>query len=157
MGEFIASHDELKLKIRALQRDGKKVVFVNGCFDLLHVGHVRYLTDARRHGECLVVALNSDASVRRLKGKDRPLMPERERAEILCALACVDYVTVFADQTADRILNELRPDIQAKGTDYTEATVPERATVLAYGGQVVIAGDPKDHATSDLLKRLRRA
>lgn len=155
MARFLRDHEQLRDEIRRRQRAGEKVVFVNGCFDLLHVGHVRYLTDARRRGSCLVVALNSDASVRRLKGPDRPLMPEDERAEILGALACVDYVTVFDDPTADRLLDFLRPDIQAKGTDYTEATVPERATVLAYGGSIVIAGDPKDHSTSDLLRKLR--
>lgn len=157
MGEFIADHARLEARIRDLQRAGKKVVFTNGCFDLLHVGHIRYLTDARSRGDVLVVALNSDASVRRLKGADRPIMPEQERVEILAALVPVDLVTIFEDATADRILARLRPDIHAKGLDYTELTVPERATVLAYGGQIVIAGDPKDHSTRDLLERIRRA
>jgi rfaE bifunctional protein nucleotidyltransferase chain/domain len=156
MGEIVRDHARLQQRIRALQRTGKKIVFTNGCFDLIHVGHIRYLTDARSRGDALVVALNSDQSVRRLKGPDRPIMPEDERAEILAALAAVDYVTIFDDPTADRILDHLRPDIHAKGLDYTELTVPERATVLAYGGQIAIAGDPKDHSTKDLLARIRR-
>src|SRR5262245_5884227 len=113
MAEFIADHAELEARIRALQRAGKKVVFTNGCFDLLHVGHVRYLADAKSRGDVLVVALNSDASVRRLKGPDRPIMPEQERVEILAALVPVDYVTIFEDSTADRILAQLRPDMHA--------------------------------------------
>jgi rfaE bifunctional protein nucleotidyltransferase chain/domain len=156
MGEIVRDHARLKDQIRALQRQGKKVVFTNGCFDLIHVGHIRYLTDARSRGDALILALNSDQSVRRLKGPDRPIMPEDERAEILAALRAVDYVTIFDDPTADRLLDLLRPDIHAKGPDYTELTVPERATVLAYGGRIAIAGDPKDHSTQDLLGRIRR-
>jgi D-beta-D-heptose 7-phosphate kinase/D-beta-D-heptose 1-phosphate adenosyltransferase len=156
MGEIVRDHARLRDLVRALQRDGKKVVFTNGCFDLLHVGHIRYLTDARSRGDALVLAINSDRSVRGLKGPDRPIMPEDERAEILAALRAVDYVTIFEDPTADRILDLLRPDIHAKGLDYTELSVPERATVLAYGGQIAIAGDPKDHSTKDLLSRIRR-
>lgn len=137
------------------QAEEKTVVFVNGCFDLLHVGHIRYLQAARDLGDLLVLGLNSDASVRQLKGAARPIMPELERAEILSALECVDYIVIFGDTTVDRILLELRPDIHAKGTDYTEETVPERATVLSYGGRVAVVGDPKDHSTRDYLARIR--
>ena len=130
---------------------GRRVVFANGCFDLLHVGHVRYLSAARELGDALVVGLNSDASVRRLKGPGRPVMPADERAELIGALAAVDLVVVFDEDSADALIARLRPDVHAKGTDYTEASVPERAAVLASGGRVAIAGDPKSHATRDLI------
>ena len=131
--------------------EGKRLVLANGCFDLLHVGHVRYLEGAKALGDVLVVALNSDASVRRLKGPGRPIMSEGERAEIVAALAPVDRVLVFDEDTVDGVVARLRPDVQAKGTDYTEDTVPERETVRAAGGRVAIAGDPKDHSTRDLI------
>jgi rfaE bifunctional protein nucleotidyltransferase chain/domain len=127
------------------------VVLANGCFDLLHVGHVRYLSAARGLGDALVVGLNSDASVRRLKGPGRPVMPADERAELIGALASVDLVVVFDDDSAEALIARLRPDVHAKGTDYTEESVPERAAVLAAGGRVAIAGDPKSHATRDLI------
>jgi rfaE bifunctional protein nucleotidyltransferase chain/domain len=130
---------------------GRRVVLANGCFDLLHVGHVRYLTAARGLGDALVVGLNSDASVRRLKGPGRPVMPADERAELIGALAAVDLVVVFDEDSAETLIARLRPDVHAKGTDYTEESVPERATVLAAGGRVAIAGDPKSHATRDLI------
>ena len=130
---------------------GRRVVLANGCFDLLHVGHVRYLSAARGLGDALVVGLNSDASVRRLKGPGRPVMPADERAELIGALAAVDLVVVFDEDSADALIAHLRPDVHAKGTDYTEASVPERAAVLAAGGRVAIAGDPKSHATRDLI------
>lgn len=130
---------------------GRRVVLANGCFDLLHVGHVRYLSAARGLGDALVVALNSDASVRRLKGPGRPVMPADERAELVGALASVDLVVVFDDDSAEALIARLRPDVHAKGTDYTEESVPERAAVLAAGGRVAIAGDPKSHATRDLI------
>jgi D-glycero-beta-D-manno-heptose 1-phosphate adenylyltransferase len=130
---------------------GRRVVLANGCFDLLHVGHVRYLRAARGLGDALVVALNSDASVRRLKGPGRPVIPADERAELIGALASVDLVVVFDDDSAEALIARLRPDVHAKGTDYTEESVPERAAVLAAGGRVVIAGDPKSHATRDLI------
>jgi D-glycero-beta-D-manno-heptose 1-phosphate adenylyltransferase len=130
---------------------GRRVVLANGCFDLLHVGHVRYLSAARGLGDALVVGLNSDASVRRLKGPGRPVMPADERAELIGALAAVDLVVVFDDDRADALIARLRPDVHAKGTDYTEDSVPERASVLAAGGRVAIAGDPKSHATRDLI------
>ena len=130
---------------------GRRVVLANGCFDLLHVGHVRYLSAARGLGDALVVGLNSDASVRRLKGPGRPVMAADERAELIGALAAVDLVVVFDDDSADALIARLRPDVHAKGTDYTEESVPERAAVLAAGGRVAIAGDPKSHATRDLI------
>ena len=130
---------------------GRRVVLANGCFDLLHVGHVRYLSAARGLGDALVVGLNSDVSVRRLKGPGRPVIPADERAELIGALASVDLVVVFDDDSAEALIARLRPDVHAKGTDYTEESVPERAAVLAAGGRVAIAGDPKSHATRDLI------
>ena len=144
--------ESLEPIVAALKASGKTVVFANGCFDLLHVGHIRYLQSARQLGDALVVGLNSDASVRRLKGPQRPLMPEDERAEILAALACVDYIVIFQEPNVEVLLRVLKPDIQCKGTDYTEETVPEREVVRSYGGRVAIAGDPKDHSTRDLIQ-----
>ncbi|NLV31057.1 MAG: adenylyltransferase/cytidyltransferase family protein [Acidobacteria bacterium] len=159
-GGKIKAAPELAGIVSRLRAEGRRSVFANGCFDLLHAGHVRYLAAARALGDALIVGINSDASVRKLKGEGRPLQPESERAEILAALACVDYVVVFDTPTVDPLLRELRPDIHAKGTDYTEESVPERETVLSYGGRVAIAGDPKSHATRDLiaviLSRFRR-
>jgi rfaE bifunctional protein nucleotidyltransferase chain/domain len=146
-----ASVEEAARLAERWRAEGKRVVLANGCFDLLHVGHVRYLEGAKALGDVLVVALNSDASVRRLKGPGRPIMSESERAEIVAALAPVDQVVVFDEDTVDGVIAKLRPDIQAKGTDYTEDTVPERETVRAAGGRVAIAGDPKDHSTRDLI------
>jgi len=134
----------------------RKVIFANGCFDMLHVGHIRYLQGAKELGDILVVGINSDESVRKLKGNGRPLMPEDERAEIVAALECVDFVTVFADLTVNNLLLAIKPDVHAKGTDYTEDTVPERATVASYGGRVAIVGDPKDHSTTELIDRRQR-
>ena len=136
----------------AQRQAGRRIVLANGVFDLLHVGHVRYLGAARALGDVLVVALNSDASVRRLKGQGRPIMSAAERAELIGALRHVDAVVVFEEDTVDGLVGALRPDVQAKGTDYTEASVPERAAVLAAGGRVAIAGDPKDHSTRDLIR-----
>jgi len=136
------------------QKAGRKVVFANGCFDLLHVGHVRYLEAARALGDVLVLGLNGDESVRILKGPGRPLMKQEERAEVLSALECVDYLVLFDEVTAHGILEKLQPDIHAKGTDYTRETVPEKDTVLSYGGSIAIVGDPKDHSTQDFLRRI---
>jgi rfaE bifunctional protein nucleotidyltransferase chain/domain len=130
---------------------GRRIVLANGCFDLLHVGHVRYLEGARRLGDVLFVGINSDASVARLKGRGRPLMPASERLEVLAALRAVDHVVVFDDDTADGLIRALRPDVHAKGTDYTADSVPERATARAVGAATAIAGDPKSHATRDLI------
>jgi rfaE bifunctional protein nucleotidyltransferase chain/domain len=131
--------------------EGRRIVLANGCFDLLHVGHVRYLAAARALGDVLIVGLNSDASVRRVKGPGRPLIPAAERAEMLAALTAVDHVVVFEEDTADRLVALLQPAVHAKGTDYTVESVPERASVRAAGGQVAIAGDAKDHSTRDLI------
>lgn len=134
-----------------LRAEGKRIVLANGCFDLLHVGHVRYLRAARRLGDVLFVGVNSDAAVQRLKGRGRPLMPLAERVEILSALGDVDHVVVFDEDTADRLIAAVRPDVHAKGTDYTVDSVPEAAAVRAVGGRVAVVGDPKDHATRDLI------
>ena len=133
---------------------GRRVVLANGCFDLLHVGHVRYLEDARALGDLLIVGVNGDDAVRRLKGPGRPLMPAVERAEMLAALRAVDHVVVFEDDTADRLVALLRPAVHAKGTDYTAESVPERASVHAAGGRVAIAGDVKQHSTRDVIAEI---
>jgi len=135
---------------------GRTIAFANGAFDLLHVGHVRYLQAASREADRLVVAINSDASVRGLKGADRPAMDEAARAELIAALRGVDYVVVFDDANVERLLRLLRPDVHCKGTDYTADTVPEREVVAEYGGRIAIVGDPKDHSTRDLIARIRR-
>src|SRR3989442_11887720 len=134
-----------------LRADGKRIVLANGCFDLLHVGHVRYLEGARRLGDVLFVGLNSDAAVARLKGGGRPLMPAEERAEIVGALRAVDHVVVFDEDTADELIRALKPDVHAKGTDYTADSVPQRATARAVGSATAIAGGPKQHATRDVI------
>ena len=138
----------------ACRSQGKRLVLANGCFDLLHVGHVRYLRAARSLGDVLLVALNGDAAVRRLKGPGRPLMPAAERAELVGALRGVDAVVVFDDDRADRLIARVRPDVHAKGTDYSEESVPEREAVLAAGGRVAIAGDPKAHASNALIQTI---
>ncbi len=138
-----------------LRAAGRRVVLANGCFDLLHVGHVRYLAAARALGDVLFVGINSDAAVARLKGPGRPLLPAAERAEILTGLRAVDHVVVFDEDTADRLVSLVRPAVHAKGTDYTDASVPEAASVRAAGGRVAIVGDPKDHATRDIIARIR--
>jgi len=134
--------------------EGKTVALANGVFDLLHVGHVRYLEAARREADLLVTAVNSDASTRALKGPGRPLLPQEERAEILAALACVDYVTIFEERTAGPLIERIAPDVHCKGTDYGPDTVPEREAVRRAGGRVAIVGDPKDHASRDLIRTI---
>ena len=151
----IRSLDEIVDAVGPRRDSGATVVLANGCFDLLHVGHVRYLLGARALGDLLVVAVNADDVVRRLKGEGRPLTPAAERAEIVAAIEGVDFVTVFDTPTVEPVLRALRPDVHAKGTDYTEETVPERAVVAEYGGRVAIVGDPKDHSTTDVLRRLQ--
>jgi len=133
---------------------GKKVVLANGCFDILHVGHLRYLQGARKLGDALVVAINSDRSVRTIKDEGRPILTENERIALVSALGCVDYIVVFDEPDVSRVLDILRPAVHAKGTDYTEETVPERDKVLAYGGSVRITGDPKNHSTRDIIERI---
>jgi rfaE bifunctional protein nucleotidyltransferase chain/domain len=135
---------------------GKTVALANGVFDLLHVGHVRYLQGAKALADLLVVAVNSDASTRALKGEGRPVIPEAERAELVAALSCVDLVVVFAEPDVRGVLRALKPDVHVKGTDYTEETVPEKDEVRAWGGRVAIAGDPKDHSSSELLEKLHQ-
>jgi len=151
----ILSRDALRDRVAEWRRSGEPIVLANGCFDLLHVGHIRYLRDAKALGGKLVVAMNSDDSVSRIKGAGRPLMPAAERAEIIAALADVDAVVLFDEADVRVLIREIRPDVQAKGTDYTRENVPERDEVLAYGGRVEIVGDPKDHSTTDFLARLR--
>lgn len=143
--------------VEAHRREGRTVALANGVFDLLHVGHVRYLQGARELADVLVVAVNADSSTRALKGPDRPLIPEAERAELVAALSCTDLVTVFDTPDVRPILRVLRPDVHVKGTDYTEDTIPERDEVLAYGGRVAVAGDPKDHSTTELAGRIQKA
>jgi rfaE bifunctional protein nucleotidyltransferase chain/domain len=151
----IMSPEALGRRVAAWRQAGESVTLANGCFDLLHVGHVRYLRAAKALGGKLVVAMNSDASVRRVKGDGRPLMPAEERAEIIAALSDVDAIVIFDEPDVRALIREIRPDIQAKGTDYTVENVPEREEVVSYGGRVEIVGDPKDHSTTDLLLRLR--
>ena len=150
--EKILNRDELKDRVEAWRRAGERITLANGCFDLLHVGHVRYLHAAKKLGGRLVVAINSDESVRSLKGQGRPLMPAEERAEIVAALADVDAVVIFPERDVRALIGEIRPDIQAKGTDYTADNVPERDVVLEYGGRVEIVGDPKDHSASEIIR-----
>ncbi len=150
----ILNREEVLARVQAARSSGARIVLANGCFDVLHVGHVRYLAGARELGDVLVVGINSDAQVERLKGEGRPVMPATERAEIVAALESVTYVTIFDEPTVEQLLLTLKPDIHAKGTDYTEETVPERAVVRSYGGRVAIVGDPKDHSTSAILTRL---
>jgi rfaE bifunctional protein nucleotidyltransferase chain/domain len=135
---------------------GRTVALANGCFDLLHVGHVRYLRGAAAEADRLVVAVNDDGSVAALKGAGRPILPASDRAELVDAVRGVDYVVIFGESTVERLLTLLKPDVHCKGTDYTVDSVPERATVRSYGGRTVIVGDPKDHATRDLLTRIAR-
>jgi rfaE bifunctional protein nucleotidyltransferase chain/domain len=136
------------------RKKGRAIVLANGGFDVVHAGHVRYLDAAKREGDILIVALNSDRSVRRLKGRGRPVLPETERAGIIAAFGCVDYVTIFDEPNVEKILNALKPDVHAKGSDYTRETVPERATVLSYGGRIAIAGGPKIRSASEVIPRL---
>ena len=148
----LLNRDELRHRVEEWRRKGEPITLANGCFDLLHVGHVRYLRAAKHLGGRLIVAINSDDSVRKLKGEGRPLMPAAERAEILAALTDVDAIVIFPEPDVRALIRELRPDIHAKGTDYTSATVPERDVVLEYGGRVEIVGDPKDHSVSEIIR-----
>jgi D-glycero-beta-D-manno-heptose 1-phosphate adenylyltransferase len=148
----IVSRQQLRERVERWRSAGESIVLANGNFDLLHVGHVRYLRGAKELGGRLVVAINSDDSVRALKGEGRPIMPAGERAEILAALADVDAVVIFSELDVRALIQDIRPDIQAKGTDYTVDSVPERAAVVKYGGRVAIVGDPKDHSTSELIR-----
>ena len=155
MGEVV-TREQMLARAGEARRAGRTIAFANGCFDLLHVGHVRYLEAAARQADVLVVALNDDAAVAQLKGKGRPIMTAADRAELVAALRCVDYVVVFPEPTVGPLLLALQPDVHCKGTDYTVETVPERDIVKSYGGRTAIVGDPKDHSTSDLLARIAR-
>lgn len=148
----ILARDELRRRVAQWRAQGEQIILANGAFDLLHVGHIRYLHAAKDLGGKLIVAVNADASVRALKGEGRPLMPDQERAEILAALADVDAVTVFNEPDVRAVVREIRPDIHAKGTDYTAATVPEADVVRAYGGRIAIVGDPKNHSATDIIR-----
>ncbi len=158
-GQFLRQRDELADHLRTLRASSsvRRVVLANGCFDLVHVGHARYLADARSRGDCLVVALNTDESVRGLKGPGRPLVGLAERAELVASLRCVDFVTSFDERTLEATLRALRPDVHAKGTDYTIASVPEAAVDRELGIEIAICGDPKDRSSSQILARIGRS
>ena len=151
---IVLSREELTKRVAAAKAEGARIVFANGCFDVLHVGHVRYLAGARELGDMLIVGINSDEQVAIQKGAGRPVLPAKERAEIVAALESVTYVTIFDEPTVEELLLTLKPDVHAKGTDYTTDTVPERDVVRSYGGHVAIVGDPKDHSTSAIISRL---
>lgn len=156
MGQWVRNLDTLKGIIEKERENGRKIVFGNGCFDLLHVGHIRYLRAARALGDLLVVGINDDASVVSLGKRSAVITPADERAEILAAIRYVDYVIAFSEPTVERLLRELKPDIHAKGTDYTADTVPEREIVRSYGGEIAIVGDPKNHSTRDIIELVRQ-
>ena len=151
----VVTEQELVDVVQAERERGRTIAFANGIFDVLHVGHVRYLAGAAAQGDTLVVAINNDDSTRALKGPGRPILSAADRAELVAALEDVDYVVLFPDRDVHRLLRLLKPDVHCKGTDYTPDTVPERETVLAYGGRIAIVGDPKDHSTRDLVARIR--
>ncbi|QQS42948.1 MAG: adenylyltransferase/cytidyltransferase family protein [Acidobacteriota bacterium] len=152
----VLERNRLVARVAVERRERKRIVLANGCFDVLHVGHIRYLNAAREAGDFLVVGINSDEQVRRLKGHGRPFLPQDERAEVIAALRPVDAVTVFEEPTVKELIRAIRPDFHAKGTDYTEETVPERDIVRECGGKVIIVGDPKDHSSTDLLASVSR-
>ncbi len=152
----IVERNRVIARVAIARRHGARIVFANGCFDVLHVGHIRYLEAARALGDLLVVGVNADEQVRALKGAGRPFVSERERAEVIAALRAVDLVTIFTEPTVEALLLAIRPDVHAKGTDYTTDTVPERDIVRAYGGRVAIVGDPKDHSSSNMVMQLNR-
>lgn len=150
----ILDRNRLIARVAIARKHGAHIILANGCFDILHVGHIRYLEGAKALGDLLVVGVNSDEQVRAQKGAGRPFMPERERAEIVAAIRAVDFVTIFHEPTVTELLLSIRPDVHAKGTDYTEESVPERDVVRAYGGRTAIVGDPKDHSSSAMLERM---
>lgn len=150
----VLERNRLIARVSIERRSGAKIVLANGCFDLFHVGHIRYLAGAKDLGDILIVGINSDEQVKKLKGEKRPFMPEIERAEIVSALKFVDYVTIFPEPTVEELIRAIRPDFHAKGTDYTIDSVPEREIVKEYGGRVAIVGDPKNHSSSEMLKSL---
>ena len=151
---MVLTREELVERVATARENGARIVLANGCFDVLHVGHVRYLAGASELGDVLIVGINSDQQVAAQKGPGRPVLPAEERAEIVSALESVTYVTIFDEPTVEELLLALKPDVHAKGTDYTTETVPERDVVRSYGGQVAIVGDPKDHSTSAIIASL---
>ena len=155
MNAPIVDEPDLAGIIADAKKEGRRVAFANGCFDILHVGHIRYLQGAAAVADILVVGVNGDESVRELKGQGRPLMPARERAELISSIRGVSFVTIFNEKSPARLLGSLKPDFQCKGTDYTPDSVPEAEVVRSYGGQVVIVGDPKDHSTTSILSRMK--
>jgi rfaE bifunctional protein nucleotidyltransferase chain/domain len=153
-GSRILERNRLIARVAIARKHGARIVLANGCFDVLHVGHIRYLEGAKALGDVLVVGVNADLQVREQKGAGRPLVIERERAEIIAALRAVDFVTIFPEPTVEALLLALRPDIHAKGTDYTEESVPERDVIRSYGGRVAIVGDPKDHSSTEMVRKV---
>ena len=156
MSATILLRQDVRALGERLRREGRRIAFANGCFDILHVGHVRYLEEARKCGDVLVVGVNSDRAVAVLKGEGRPILPEEGRAELVAALESVDYVVIFDELTAAEILLDLLPHVHCKGTDYSKETVPEREVVKSFGGEVRIVGDPKNHSTRELLTEISR-
>lgn len=158
MNQFapILDRNRLVARVAIERRNNAKIVLANGCFDLFHVGHIRYLAGAKALGDILIVGINSDEQVKKLKGEKRPFMPENERAEIISALKFVDYVTIFPEPTVTELIRAVKPDFHAKGTDYTTETVPEREIVKEYGGRVAIVGDPKDHSSTELIESINQ-
>lgn len=154
MNSPILARQELVKEIEFQRRNGAKIVLANGCFDLFHVGHIRYLAGAKELGDVLIVGINSDFQVRKLKGENRPFMPEDERAEIVASIKAVDFVTIFNEPTVEELIRAVRPDFHAKGTDYTTETVPEREIVRECGGRTAIVGDPKNHSSTELIEKV---
>lgn len=151
----ILTEHELREAVERERASGRTVAFANGCFDVLHVGHLRYLAAAAREADILVIGVNGDRSVQELKGENRPIVPEEERAELIASLRMADYVTIFEERSPERLMAAIRPEVHCKGTDYTEASVPEGDLVRSWGGRVAIVGDPKDHSSTDLIEKLR--
>ncbi len=152
----ILTREQIAERVSELRKQDVKIVMANGCFDLFHVGHIRYLSGAKKLGDYLIVGINSDKQVKKLKGENRPFMPETERAEVISALRFVDFVTIFDEPTVEQLIRTIRPDFHAKGTDYTTETVPEREIVRECGGQTAIVGDPKDHSSTELIQKVNR-
>jgi len=155
MQSKIKTLKELKQIVDKLKKQGKKIVFTNGCFDLLHVGHIRYLQKAKKLGDILIVAINSDDSVKKIKGKSRPIIPAEERSEVIAALECVDYVVIFHETLPNRVIETLKPDIHVKGGDYSVNELPEAKIVKSYGGKVIILGKVEGHSTSEIIRRIK--
>jgi len=155
MRSKIKTLTELKQIVDKLKRQGKKIVFTNGCFDLLHIGHVRYLQEAKNLGDVLIVAVNSDDSVKKIKGEGRPIIPAEERSEVIAALGCVDYVVIFHETLPNRVIGTLKPDVHVKGGDYSIDELPEAKIVKSYGGKVIILGKVEGHSTSEIIRRVK--